>query len=45
MCMLQWRAGVGGVGGGDEADRRKTTKKTLSFTILSLASILKLQPF
>lgn len=34
-----------GVGGGDEADRRKTTKKTLSFTILSLASILKLQPF
>lgn len=31
MSMLQWRAGVGGegsgVGGGDEADRRKTNNK------------------
>ena len=33
------------VGGGDEADRRKKNKKTVSFTILSLASVLKLQPF
>ena len=40
-----WGKAVVLVEGIRQIEEKQTTKKTLSFTILSLASILKLQPF
>ena len=40
-----WGTAVVLVKGTRQIEEKQTTKKTVSFTILSLASILKLQPF